>query len=59
MSTGTQHQTAYFFGLAPAQIAAWVMARVIDFVESGFESGNTARRTCCPLVARFSVSMFG
>ncbi len=36
---------AYFFGLAPALyalIAAWVMARVIDFVESGFESGNTA-----------------
>jgi uncharacterized membrane-anchored protein YitT (DUF2179 family) len=36
---------AVFFGLAPALyalIAAWVMARVIDFVEAGFESGNTA-----------------
>jgi uncharacterized membrane-anchored protein YitT (DUF2179 family) len=36
---------ASFFGLAPALyalIAAWVMARVIDFVEAGFESGNTA-----------------
>lgn len=36
---------AIFFGLAPALyalIAAWVMARVIDTVEAGFESGNTA-----------------
>ncbi|MCU0508292.1 MAG: YitT family protein [Anaerolineae bacterium] len=36
---------AIYFGLAPALyalIAAWVMARVIDAVESGFESGNTA-----------------
>jgi uncharacterized membrane-anchored protein YitT (DUF2179 family) len=36
---------AVYFGLAPALyalIAAWVMARVIDAVESGFESGNTA-----------------
>jgi len=36
---------AIFFGLAPALyalIAAWVMARVIDAVEAGFESGNTA-----------------
>lgn len=36
---------ASFFGLAPALyalIAAWVMARMIDFVEAGFESGNTA-----------------
>ncbi len=36
---------AYFFGLAPALyalIAAWVMARVIDAVESGFEAGSTA-----------------
>lgn len=36
---------AVYFGLAPALyalIAAWVMARVIDAVESGFEAGNTA-----------------
>lgn len=36
---------ASFFGLAPALyalIAAWVMARVIDFVEAGFESSVTA-----------------
>lgn len=36
---------ALFFGLAPALyalIAAWVMTRVIDAVEAGFESGNTA-----------------
>lgn len=36
---------AWFFGLAPALyalIAAWVMVRVIDAVESGFESGSTA-----------------
>lgn len=36
---------AFFFGLAPALyalIAAWIMTRVIDAVESGFESGNTA-----------------
>ncbi len=36
---------AFFFGLAPALyalIAAWVMARVIDAVESGFEAGSTA-----------------
>ena len=38
---------AFFFGLAPALyalIAAWVMARVIDAVESGFESGSTRVR---------------
>ena len=36
---------AIFFGLAPALyalIAAWVMTRVIDAVQAGFESGNTA-----------------
>lgn len=36
---------AFFFGLAPALyalIAAWVMARVISAVESGFEAGSTA-----------------
>jgi uncharacterized membrane-anchored protein YitT (DUF2179 family) len=36
---------AFFFGLAPALyalIAAWVMARVIDAVEAGFDAGNTA-----------------
>lgn len=36
---------AFFFGLAPAlyaMIAAWVMARVINAVEAGFESGSTA-----------------
>ncbi len=36
---------AFFFGLAPALyalIAAWVMARVVDAVESGFEAGSTA-----------------
>ena len=36
---------AFFFGLAPALyalIAAWVMARVIDFLEAGLSAGNTA-----------------
>ena len=36
---------AFFFGLAPALyalIAAWVMARVIDFVEEGFAAASTA-----------------
>lgn len=36
---------AFFFGLAPALyalIAAWVMARVIDFVEEGFAAAATA-----------------
>ncbi|MCX6029094.1 MAG: YitT family protein [Chloroflexi bacterium] len=36
---------AFFFGLAPALyalIATWVMARVIDFLEAGFNAGNTA-----------------
>ncbi len=36
---------AFFFGLAPALyalIAAWVMARVIDALETGFTAGNTA-----------------
>ena len=36
---------ALFFGLAPALyalIAAWVMARVIDAVEAGFDASNTA-----------------
>ena len=36
---------AIFFGLAPALyalIAAWVMARVIDFVEEGVSAGNVA-----------------
>lgn len=36
---------AFFFGLAPAlyaMIAAWVMTRVIDAVEAGFESGSSA-----------------
>ncbi len=36
---------ALFFGLAPALyalIAAWVMARVIDFVEEGVSAGNVA-----------------
>ncbi len=36
---------AYFFGLAPALyalIAAWVMVRVIDALETGFTAGNTA-----------------
>lgn len=36
---------AYFFGLAPALyalIAAWVMARVIDTLETGLNAGNTA-----------------
>lgn len=36
---------AVFFGLAPALyalIAAWVMARVIDFVEEGVSAGNVA-----------------
>ena len=36
---------AAFFGLAPALyvvIAAWVMARVIDFVEEGFAAASTA-----------------
>jgi len=35
----------YFFGLAPALyalIAAWVMARVIDAVEAGFNASDTA-----------------
>jgi uncharacterized membrane-anchored protein YitT (DUF2179 family) len=37
--------SAYFFGLAPALyalIAAWVMARVIDALETGLKAGNTA-----------------
>jgi uncharacterized membrane-anchored protein YitT (DUF2179 family) len=37
--------SAYFFGLAPALyalIAAWVMARVIDALETGLTAGNTA-----------------
>jgi len=36
---------AFFFGLAPALyalIAAWVMARVIDALETGLTAGNTA-----------------
>ena len=36
---------AYFFGLAPALyalIAAWVMSRVIDALETGLNAGNTA-----------------
>ena len=36
---------ALFFGLAPALyalIVTWVMARVIDAVEAGFDAGNTA-----------------
>ena len=36
---------AFFFGLAPALyalIAAWVMARVIDALETGLNAGNTA-----------------
>jgi uncharacterized membrane-anchored protein YitT (DUF2179 family) len=36
---------AFFFGLAPALyalIAAWVMVRVIDALETGFTAGNTA-----------------
>jgi uncharacterized membrane-anchored protein YitT (DUF2179 family) len=45
MDAGILLLAAFFFGLAPALyalIAAWVMARVIDAVESGFESGSTA-----------------
>ena len=37
--------SAYFFGLAPALyalIAAWVMVRVIDALETGLNAGNTA-----------------
>ncbi len=36
---------AFFFGLAPALyalIAAWVMARVIDLIETGLNAGSTA-----------------
>ncbi len=36
---------AFFFGLAPALyalIAAWVMARVIDLLETGLNAGNVA-----------------
>jgi uncharacterized membrane-anchored protein YitT (DUF2179 family) len=36
---------AFFFGLAPALyalIAAWVMARIVDAVESGFNASDTA-----------------
>ena len=36
---------AFFFGLAPALytlIAAWVMARVVDALETGLTAGNTA-----------------
>jgi len=36
---------AFFFGLAPALyalIAAWVMARVIDMLETGLNAGNVA-----------------
>ncbi len=36
---------AFYFGLAPALyalIAAWVMARVIDALETGLTAGNTA-----------------
>ena len=36
---------AFFFGLAPALyalIAAWVMARVVDALETGLNAGNTA-----------------
>lgn len=36
---------AFFFGLAPALyalIAAWVMTRVIDMIEAGFNASNTA-----------------
>jgi len=35
---------AFFFGLAPvlyALITAWIMARVIDFVEEGFAAAST------------------
>ncbi len=36
---------AFFFGLAPALyalISAWVMARIIDALETGFNAGNVA-----------------
>jgi uncharacterized membrane-anchored protein YitT (DUF2179 family) len=45
MDTAVLALAALFFGLAPALyalIAAWVMARVIDAVETGLDAGNTA-----------------